>query len=114
MRAFKIDVIAKTVTEIDISGELKSLQEVVGGYIELAREINDTDNLYVDEEGLLKGQLPWFEITGGHQPFIGHGVIIGSDDEGETIGAKASLTEIQAMVTFLDYEDVVRRYRRTA
>lgn len=61
------------------------------------------DALFVDDEGLLKPCLRFFLVNGYNQPLAGKGLILGSDDEGETIGAKAKLAKVQANVRFLHH-----------
>jgi hypothetical protein len=109
MRAIVIDAKKQQVYEQDIRGSLKCLQQIVGGYIELATHIDDEHDLFVDEEGLLKQPEHFFEYEGAHQPFAGNGVIVSHDDEGETKGAKLSLEEVRARVTFMSGSEIVAR-----
>ena len=59
-------------------------------------EIGNGDIIYVDDEGLLK-PLDWFfAVKGGHQPFAGCGLVLGSNAEGETVSARIALHGAQA------------------
>jgi hypothetical protein len=58
-------------------------------------EIGDGDVIYVDDEGLLK-PLDWFfAIKGGHQPLAGCGLVLGSNDDGETVSARIALEQLK-------------------
>ena len=102
MRAIIIDAVKREVREVEIENTLKSLQEVVGGYIETAHQLNNDsrDAVFVNEEGLLSQPKNFFVYDGAHQPFAGSGIIVGCDDEGETIGCTISLDEVKSKVSF--------------
>src|SRR5262245_54398578 len=64
-------------------------------------EIGDGDVIYVDDEGLLK-PLDWFfAVKGGHQPFAGCGLVLGSDDEGEAVAATIALQDLKRRILHL-------------
>ncbi len=53
----------------------------------------EQDAVFVDEEGLLKVQTDFFYIEGTHQPLAGRGVVIGCNEEGESVSAQAVTLE---------------------
>jgi hypothetical protein len=64
-------------------------------------DIGDGDCIYVDDEGLLK-PLDWFfAVKGGPQPFAGCGLVLGSNDEGETLSARIALEELKSRILHL-------------
>jgi hypothetical protein len=64
-------------------------------------EIGAGDVIYVDDEGLLK-PLDWFfAIKGGHQPFAGCGLVLGSNDEGESVSASIAFQELKRRILHL-------------
>ena len=72
----------KPAIETMIDSSLKSLQKIVGGYIELIR-IRDID-IYVNEEGLMM-DLP-YNITMRGVTLVGTIVATSFDDEGNVVG----------------------------
>lgn len=84
---------------IKVKDELKSLQEIVGGYIELGYHMPNSDiytkesgvksfDLYVNEEGLLTKPDYFFQIEHGDRitiPFAGRACIVGTDSEGNNV-----------------------------
>jgi hypothetical protein len=99
MKAIKIDVSQQAVYEVDVFG-LESMQRQVGGLLETAMNI-DTDCIYVNEEGLFGNNDKWFNFDGSHQPFAGHGLVVGTDDNGRTIAPKITVDEVKSKVRFL-------------
>lgn len=103
MRAIFINVTKREISEVVLDDTiiLKELQRYVGGYIERALELPNGDDLFVDEEGLLKSPEYFFMHEAGHQPFAGNGIIVGHDKEGETIAARSTLVDVIGKVDFM-------------
>jgi hypothetical protein len=109
VRALFINSITKTIEEVEING-LEDLQRLVGGYIAVGTTlVKDTieNTVFVDDEGLLKDPNNYFYIKGSHQPFAGNGVLIGTNDEGDSIDTNFILNDITNLVQFLSTSDVV-------
>lgn len=105
MRAIFIDARMKRVTEIDIEPSLESYYFQLGcRTIEAAHveTIRSTDVMYVDEEGLLVDRefQVFFNMIGAYQPFAGNGLIVGTDDEGNTVECQSTLEHVRNMVIF--------------
>jgi hypothetical protein len=63
--------------------------------------IGNGDIIYVDDEGLLK-PLDWFfAVKGSRQPFAGCGLVLGSDEVGETVSAKITIQELKRRILHL-------------
>lgn len=110
MRAIKIDSENRTITEIELDPKdtLKSLQDCVGGLIELATDLHYGDSLYVNEEGLLTSPEYFFNFRGLHQLLAGNAVVAGIDHEtGDTVAATSSVESIRELVTFYRRGEVV-------
>lgn len=94
MRTILIDPETQTVTELDFEGDFRDIQKTIGCSCFTCVHI-DGDNqeaIFVDDEGLLKGSGFVFEFLG--QPLVGKGLIMGCDDEGESIGTPLPLSTI--------------------
>lgn len=107
MLGIKINVKTKTVDLIDIKKH--SLPDV---YEQLECELIDcpiifknNDSLYVDDEGMYAKPIGGFIIEGYKQVFFGHGLILGTSDEGESEDVKSSLQYITDKVTFISADD---------
>lgn len=95
MRIFKIDTNLDFYTK-EIRGDLKSLQEEVGGYITIAnywKELREQDiDIYADDEGLLADNPTitlFVEDKNKHKTLgflVGNLIFASHDDKGNTIG----------------------------
>lgn len=101
----------------DDDEQLPAAQLIVGGFIERVPQAHMVDDLYVNEEGLLQGELHtkhWFVFGGYPKALVGNGVIIGSKGE-NWADAKITLHRVKALVqwrTFKqirEYQPIVRR-----
>lgn len=100
MRAILIDPEAKTITEVDYDGNYKSIYKLIGCQTFTVVGINDNESIFVDDEGLLNNPEFFFMWRGYHQPLAGKGLILGVDDEGESVETKLTLDYVVDHVTF--------------
>lgn len=106
IKAIKIDVVNKTVYQIKIKNTLQGLYDGTGAdLVEIVRLLKNGDDIYIDEEGRLKEkQLGAFIFDAGTTeetfPLVGHGLIVGHDEEGDCINAKSTVEEIKKRVSF--------------
>lgn len=102
MRALIIDAENQEVreAELDPGSTLRGMQAAVGGLIAQAHCFDGTHELYVNDEGLLVEHPHWFQILGAHQPFAGNGIVVGIDEDGETIAATMTLLELRGRIFF--------------
>ena len=111
MRAIIINAEVRTITETEIDGSLKSLQQIVGGLIEPVSQGLDGDHhCYVNEEGLLDQPQHFFMFRDGHQPLAGNGVILSSTEDGDEAPCTLLLDWVKERVTFMDLA-AVRQWR---
>ena len=66
-----------------------------------AVDIDETNTVYIDDEGLYRDTQAYFTWEGYHQPLQGKGLILGTDyDNGESIPTTLSLDEVKEKVSF--------------
>ena len=104
MKAILINAVNKTVTQVDVTGDLDSFYAQIG--CELIEGVythilQGEDVMYVDEEGLLKEDQPFFQINGYRQALAGNAIIIGIDEEGDSCDAETPVAVIMDAVEFL-------------
>lgn len=107
MKAILIDAKNREVKEVEITGDLESWYETIGcQMVECALYFDEHDSIMVDEEGLFNSECnEFFFVNGGHQPFAGNGLVVGTDDMGEAVDTKISLDEVKSKVKFMDRFD---------
>ena len=74
----------------------------------LGMEFENQDALFVDDEGLLTltPDSMFFYIEGAYQPFAGNGLILGTDDDGDSVDVKTKLKDIKDKIRFLTIHEV--------
>lgn len=101
MKAYFIDSENRTITET----EIKNWQEIspkIGCELFTIVGMENSDSLYVDDEGLLKPQNNFFLYSEYPQPLAGNGIVLGTNDEGESVEPKISLDELKSKITFMN------------
>lgn len=112
MLVIKIDSENRTITEIEISRKLESLQEIVEGYICLAFDYpNEKHCCFVNDEWLFNNPKFFFESDFGHQPFAGNGVIVGLNSKGDSVDCKLTVEEVKKSIKFYSIEEIQERIR---
>jgi hypothetical protein len=111
MKAFLIDPIARTITEVvhdreGRDGGLRDIYRLLGCDLVDVVRMNDGDGIYVDDEGLLKQPDPnsfWAmpELYGEVAAWTGKGLVLGSDAQGDSTEPKITLDELKRIVVFL-------------
>lgn len=116
MQAYLIDPFAQTVTEVDYSGDIADIYKLTDCETFAVAQFDARGNgVFVDDEGLLNNKpKAFFQIWDYPQPLAGKGLVLGTDDEGESIAPTLTLAELRAKVRFMSLEDVQRRVDRGA
>ena len=103
MKAILIDVYEKEIREVDYDGTLDFI------YFNLACRafdvvrVDDVNNIFVDDEGLLRQNQLYFEYPSSNGIFqlAGNGLILGVDDEGNSISPTLTIEDVKSKVSFL-------------
>lgn len=102
MKAIKIDVAARTVTDIDLAPGLDYLYTTIGCTCVDRVVLDDETDLWLDDEGLLHNPQPAkFSISGFDRPFAGNGLICGYNASGETISTNLTADQVSPLISFL-------------
>jgi len=100
VRIILINPFDQTVKEGVYGGDYREIYDLIECRTFDVVSLSDADDLYVDDEGLLvEGNQRYFSWSGRN--FAGMGLIMGHDDEGETVGTTYDLQEVVDRVEFL-------------
>lgn len=92
MKAFLIDPKTKTIQEVEYDGDYRHIYELGEfGCFEVVYFNTAGDSVFVDEEGMFKEDRHFFIIEGYPQPLAGKGVVLGCDEDGETVAPTVTL-----------------------
>ena len=109
-KAILINPFNKTIETVDydFGGSYLQISHLIGTEecvkpLFCAVDIDETNTVYIDDEGLYRETQAYFTWEGYHQPLQGKGLILGTDyDNGESIPTTLSLDEVKEKVSFQD------------
>ena len=105
MRIILIDPEKETVTEVQMENGLKAIYEMLDCKIFcVPMNYENKDAMYSDDESWLRyeGTEKGFMFPTWTYPIIGKSLIIGTDDEGESVDAKSKVTDFTETVIWKD------------
>ena len=102
MKAILIDVKTQEVKEVEHDGEIQNIYNLIDCRAFDIVRIDDVNDIFVDDEGILKDNL-YFEYSGSENVFklAGSGLILGVDDEGNSIPPTLTVEDVKGKVSFL-------------
>ena len=112
MKAILINVHDETVQQVEVDDDnvLKSWYKLlICTMVQVAHYFNEKDSIMVDEEGLftMNDESKFFTIEGGHQPFIGNGLVVGvNPEDGESVDPCITTEEVRSKVKFHTMNEV--------
>jgi len=111
MKAILIDVYNENVrmVEVDNKNVLKDwYKHIICSMVEVAHYFTQHDSIMVDEEGLfqMNDDSKFFTVDGGHQPFIGNGLVVGVDGRGNSVDPHITVEEVRSKVKFHTMREV--------
>ena len=102
MKAILIDVKTQEIKEVEHDNTLQNIYDLIDcRAFDLVR-IDDVNSIFVDDEGILKDNL-YFEYPSSNGIFqlAGNGLILGVDDEGNSISPTLTIEDVKSKVSFL-------------
>ena len=99
MKAILINSFDESVSEVDYNGDYKEIYNLIDCRTFDVVPLDHTNDMYVDDEGLLKNPNRYFKY--GQQTLAGIGLILAHDDEGESVGTTLNSAEVFENVKFL-------------
>ena len=102
MKAILIDVKTQEIKEVEHDDTLQNIYDLIDcRAFDLVR-IDDVNSIFVDDEGILKDNL-YFEYSVSDRVFqlAGNGLVLGVDDEGNSISTTLTVEDVEGKVNFL-------------
>lgn len=114
-KALFIDAKSQTISEVKIGRGLQDVYTMIGGECQLVETAfygKDGDWCVVDEEGLFHSHETGFAVMGDDgemlNVFVGSGVMMGADEEGDTVDVKTTVEELSKRIQWVDKSMVNR------
>ena len=102
-----IDPFLKKITNVKVKNDLKDFYRHLDCNMVEVVSFGDVNDLWVDEEGLLKRDQRFFKVHnlpfGHHGVIAGRGLILGSNREGDTISCDLSIENVLPRISW-DFE----------
>lgn len=117
VRAILLDSTNKEIREVNLGSELSDIYNLLGEGVRCFDAVNLGGNvcMYIDDEGLLKEayvdedgtkhNMNGIKIRGLEQVFMGNGILVGTGSEGDTIDVPVSVSQVEDVVTFVEYDN---------
>jgi len=99
MKGILINPFDETIKEVVVTGNYKELYTLIECRTFDCVDIDEDNTLYVDDEGLLHDTNRYFAIH--DREFAGRGLILSTDDEGNSADVRFTLQEVKDLVSFL-------------
>jgi len=107
MNALLINPIDETITEVTFSGDYKQIQKAIDANCFGVVSIPNDDDIYIDDEGLLKGNNYFFMHKDVPTPLCGKGLVLGANhDTGDSTSVHVTLKELKHSITFLGQQGI--------
>lgn len=108
VRAIFINSSKKTTEVISFEmDDYKSIAKAIGcEIISVCHTFNNKDSIFIDDEGLLKEVNSGFILDNWRHPVAGNALILGTDDEGESVDAVTSIQYINKCLHFVTDEQI--------
>jgi len=102
MKAILIDVKKEEVREVEHDDTLKNIYELVECATFDVVRIDNTNGIYVDDEGLFVEDQLFFTYHGDtySQTLAGNGLILGVDSEGNSVSPTITVKEVEEAIDF--------------
>jgi hypothetical protein len=103
MRSILIDPFTRTVTEVEYNGDFKQIYDLIQcDTYDVARINKHGDGIFIDDEGLFKETEQKFFLHEDYpQPLAGRGLVLGCNEEGESVEPHDSLMDVAAKVRWV-------------
>ena len=111
MKAVLINPKLRKIKEIEYSGDYQDIQKLTEcSTFTAVYPFDNQDTIYLDDEGLLKESNYCFTFkydNGYVQPLMGNALVIGANEEGESISYKTPITEIKNRIVFKGHQQII-------
>lgn len=108
IKAVLIDPYKEEITDVTYdAADYKNIYPLIHCDIFTIVKLADEDDVFVDDEGLLKvdDATKFFRLNDYPQPLAGYGLIVGADEEtGESVSAHHDAAYYRSKIQFLDVE----------
>jgi hypothetical protein len=101
VKGILIDPFEQTVTEVEIKDyDYKKIYPLIGADMFQAVGLDEVNAAFIDEEGLFKPIQKFFMIKDYPHPIANKALVLGSNEDGDTVSTTLNLNEVKDLITF--------------
>lgn len=98
IQGYLIDPEKQTIDPVKYNGDYKEIYKLIEcGTFTIVR-IDDENMIFVDDEGLLNNPRHFFCLRGYPQPLAGKGLLMGSNEDGDTVSSTMDLDKVKDLI----------------
>jgi len=101
MKGILINPFDTTIKEVVYTGDYREIYDIIDCRTFDCVLFYGTQDMYIDDEGLLKNNQRYFRMTELGANYGGKALLLSHDDEGETTGTNLDLQMVEDMVEWL-------------
>jgi hypothetical protein len=105
MKVIKIDSANRTITQIELEKGLQPIYDAIGNECSCFScpvELDNGDTVYADDEGLFHPFEGGVMMADWAYPIVGNILIIGTDENGESVDVNVTIEEITPLIQWVD------------
>ena len=99
MKGILINPFDTTIKEVVYTGDFREIYDLIGCRTFDCVRIYETQDMYIDDEGLLIDNQMYFTMN--DRVYAGKGLLLSHDDEGESTSTNLDLQMVEDMVEWL-------------
>ena len=99
MKGILINPFDTTIKEVVYTGDYREIYDLVDCTTFDCVRIYETQDMYIDDEGLFKNNQMYFTMN--DRVYAGKGLLLSHDDEGESVATTFTLQEVKDMIEWL-------------
>lgn len=96
-----IDPFKQVITAVEVPDGLKPIYDALDSDSFDSVRLSETETMYVDDYGLLREKQAFFRVGRIQSPYAGRALVLGVDDEGESVDTKLSPEFLQAQINWV-------------
>ena len=107
-KAIKINSELQTLEFVTLGNDYKEIYPIIGEKCTMFAcpiIFDNDDTMYVDDDGMFQGYKYGFMMRDWQYPILGNAVILGTDDEGDSVDAKSLIEDFKGELVFVEFKN---------
>ena len=105
-KGIKINSELQTLEYVTLGNDYKEIYPIIGEKCTMFAcpiTFDNEDTMYVDDDGMFQGYTKGFMMDNWNYPIFGNALILGADEEGDSVDAKHSIEDFKGKIYFVEF-----------